>query len=180
MHACSLNSVMSSSLPPDGPEPTKLLFPWGSPGKNPGVACQGIEPAFPMPSALQVGSLPTKLPGKPCEQYSAGGKSFPGASRMKDLLVKAGDGDLIPGSGQFPGERNASHSSILVWEIPRTEKLGGLQSIQLQKIQTLLTDWTRAQQLREKVRVRILNLQLTKCVTLDKLFNFSEFPFVHL
>ena len=140
VHACSLNSVMSSSLPPDGPEPAKLLFPGGSAGKNPGVACQGIEPAFPMPSALQVDSLPTKLPGKPCEHYSAGGKSFPGASGMKDLLVKAGDGDLIPRSGQFPGERNASHSSILVWEIPRTEKLGGLQSIQLQKIQTLLTD----------------------------------------
>ena len=77
MCACSVNSVMSSSLPPHGPEPAKLLFPWDSPGKNTGVACQGIESAFPMSSALQVDSLPAKLPGKPCKRYSTGEKELP-------------------------------------------------------------------------------------------------------
>ena len=28
----------------------------------------------------------------------------------------------------------ASHSSILAWEIPRTEELGGLQSMELQRV----------------------------------------------
>ena len=34
----------------------------------------------------------------------------------------------------------ATHSSILAWEIPRTEEPGGLQSMALQKSQTQLTD----------------------------------------
>ena len=32
-------SVMSSSLPPHGLQPTRLLCPWNSPGKNIGVGC---------------------------------------------------------------------------------------------------------------------------------------------
>ena len=42
-------SVMSDSLRPHGLEPTRLLCPWNSPGKNTGVGCrfllQGIFPA---------------------------------------------------------------------------------------------------------------------------------------
>ena len=34
----------------------------------------------------------------------------------------------------------ATHSSILAWEIPWTEKPGGLQSMELQS-QTILNDW---------------------------------------
>ena len=34
----------------------------------------------------------------------------------------------------------ATHSNILVWEIPRTEEFGGLQSMGLQKGQTWLSD----------------------------------------
>ena len=41
----------------------------------------------------------------------------------------AGDVGSIPGSGRFPGEGMATHSSILTWEIPRTEKPGRLQSV---------------------------------------------------
>ena len=33
----------------------------------------------------------------------------------------------------------ATHSSILAWEIPRTEEPGGLQSMGLQRIQTWLS-----------------------------------------
>ena len=34
----------------------------------------------------------------------------------------------------------ATHSNVLAWEIPWTEELGGLQSMGLQKNQTLLSD----------------------------------------
>ena len=36
---CSVTSVVSSFLPPFGLQPTKLLCPWDSPGKNTGVGC---------------------------------------------------------------------------------------------------------------------------------------------
>ena len=44
---------------------------------------------------------------------------------------------LIPRSRRSPGERNEIHSSILAWEISRTEDPGGLQSTGSQK------SWTR-------------------------------------
>ena len=37
-------------------------------------------------------------------------------------------------------EEMATHSSILAWEMPRTEMLGGLQSMGSQKSWTQLTD----------------------------------------
>ena len=46
---------------------------------------------------------------------------FPGDSVAKSLPDNAGDeGDAgsIPGSGRSPGEGNATHSSVLTWEIP--------------------------------------------------------------
>ena len=36
--------------------------------------------------------------------------------------------------GKIPVEEMATHSSILVWEIPWTEKPGGLQSMGLQRV----------------------------------------------
>ena len=54
------------------------------------------------------------------------------AQSMKNLPVNAGDArdaDSIPGSGRFPENRMAIHSSILAWEIPRTGESGGLQSM---------------------------------------------------
>ena len=37
------HSVMSSSLPPHGWYPTRLLCPWDSPGKNSGVGCHAFS-----------------------------------------------------------------------------------------------------------------------------------------
>ena len=54
---------------------------------------------------------------------------------IKNPLANAGnikDPGLIPGSGRFPEDGMATHSSILAWKIPRTEELGGPQSIGLQ------------------------------------------------
>ena len=46
----------------------------------------------------------------------------------------AGDMGLIPGWGRSMEEAMAAHSSILAWEIPRTEEPGGLQSMGLQRV----------------------------------------------
>ena len=61
---------------------------------------------------------------------------FPGGSDGKASVYNVGDPSSIPGSGRFPGERNATHSSALAWRIPWTEELGRLQSIGVTKSQT--------------------------------------------
>ena len=51
---------------------------------------------------------------------------FPGGAVVKKPPANAGDtGDagLIPGLGRSPGEKVATHSSILAWKIPWTEAL---------------------------------------------------------
>jgi len=59
---------------------------------------------------------------------------FPGGSDGKESACDAGDLDLIPCLGRFPEKGMATHSSILVWRIPWTEELGGLQSMGLQRV----------------------------------------------
>ena len=62
MHVCVLSHlVLSDSVQPYGLWPARLLWPWGSPGKNSGVGCHallqgdlpdpGTELMFPMPPA---------------------------------------------------------------------------------------------------------------------------------
>ena len=65
-------SVVSDSLRPHGPEPSKLLCPWNSPGKNTGVdshsLLQGIflDPGIKAkPPTLQADSLLSEPQGKP-------------------------------------------------------------------------------------------------------------------
>ena len=57
----------------------------------------------------------------------------------KESACNVGDTRSIPGSGRSPGEGNATHLSILAWEIPRTEESGGLQSMALQVRHDLAT-----------------------------------------
>jgi len=52
----------------------------------------------------------------------------------KESACNAGDPGLIPRSGRSPGEGMTTHSSILAWRIPWTEKPGGLQSMELQRV----------------------------------------------
>ena len=52
---------------------------------------------------------------------------FPCGSEVKNPPANAGD------TGSIPGEGNATHSSILTWEIPWIEP-GGLQSTESQKV----------------------------------------------
>ena len=53
---------------------------------------------------------------------------FLGGSDGKKPACNAGDPSSIPRLGRSPGEGMATHSSILAWRIPQTEKPGGLQS----------------------------------------------------
>ena len=59
--------------------------------------------------------------------YGVGG--FPGGSVVKNLPAGAGDAGSIPGLGRPPGGGMATHSSVLAWRIPWTEKPGRLQSM---------------------------------------------------
>ena len=58
---------------------------------------------------------------------------------VKNLPANAGDTrDMgsIPGSGRSPGVGNGTHSSILVWTIPWTEKPGKLQLMGSQSVES--------------------------------------------
>ena len=48
---------------------------------------------------------------------------------MQEIIRNAG---LIPGLGRFPNDTMATHSIILAWRIPWTDKRGWLCSIGLQ------------------------------------------------
>ena len=72
---CSVALVISNSSQLYGLQPTRLLCPWDSPGKNVGVGChallqgvfltQGSNMHLSMSPALQASSLLTEPPGKP-------------------------------------------------------------------------------------------------------------------
>ena len=62
---------------------------------------------------------------------------FPGLSglkKKKNPSANAEDTGSIPESGRSSGERMATHSSILVWEIRGTEEPGRLQSLGSQRV----------------------------------------------
>jgi len=61
-------------------------------------------------------------------------KSFPGNSEGKESAYNVGDPGSILGLGKSPGEKMATHSSILSWRIPWTEEPGKLQSIGSQRV----------------------------------------------
>ena len=53
---------------------------------------------------------------------------------VKESACNVGDASLIPGWEGTLEEEMAVHSSILAWEIPRTEEPGGLQSMGSQRV----------------------------------------------
>ena len=75
-------SIRPDSLQPQGLQPTRVLCPWDSPGKNTGVGChallqgifltQGLNPRLLSLLHWQAGSLPLASPGEPpCLMYLA-------------------------------------------------------------------------------------------------------------
>ena len=65
---------------------------------------------------------------------------------VKNPPANAGDVGLIPGSVRSPREEMEIHSSVLAWEIPRTEEPGRVHSRGLQRVIHKLA--TKQQQLR--------------------------------
>ena len=70
--------------------------------------------------------------------YNVSYTGFSGGRVIKNLPASAGEaGDSlssVPESGRSPGGGNATHSSILAWEIQWTEEPGELQSMGSQSI----------------------------------------------
>ena len=58
---------------------------------------------------------------------------FPDGSDGKESACNAGDPGPITGSGSTLEKGMATHSSILAWRSPWTEKPGGIQSMGLQR-----------------------------------------------
>ena len=57
-----------------------------------------------------------------------------GGSEVKASARNAGDPGSIPGSGRSLEKEMATHSSILVWEIPWIQEPGGLQPMGSQRL----------------------------------------------
>ena len=55
--------------------------------------------------------------------------SFTGGSDGKDSACSVGDLDSIPGLRRCPGERDATHSSILAWRSSCTIQSRGSQRV---------------------------------------------------
>ena len=107
-------SVVSNSLPPDGMQPTRLLCPRDSPGRNIRVGChallKGIFPTWTHVSWVSciADRLLTELPAKPCLLWDVA---------QKEKEIKLGQKAMAP------------HSSAPAWKIPWTEEPGRLQSM---------------------------------------------------
>ena len=61
---------------------------------------------------------------------------YPGGADGKESACSVGDPGSILGQEDPLEKEMATHSRILAWKIPWTEKPGGLQSTGLQKSQT--------------------------------------------
>ena len=142
-------SVMSDSLQPHG-----LCGPWNSPGQDTGAGgpdslLQGIFPTQGSNPGL-LHSLPAESPWR--HLYFAWVSlswllflpmtpwGFPGGSVVRiHLPIQETWIQFLDQEDSLKKEM-ATHSCILAWEIPWTEELGGLKSMESQKDQTQLTD----------------------------------------
>ena len=73
------------------------------------------------------------LPSISSRTFAQVPRGFPGGSEVKASACNAGDLGSIPELEDPLEKEMATHSSILAWEIPRTEEPGGLQSTTWQK-----------------------------------------------
>ena len=97
---CVSRSVVSDSLRPHGLQPTRLLSPWDSPGKNTGVDCHSTYIVWVSPVTQMVKNLPA----------------------MKKTQVQSL-------GWEDPLEKGMVNSNTLAWRIPWTEETDGLQSM---------------------------------------------------
>ena len=127
---------MADSVRPHRWQPTRLPHPWDSPGKNTGVGCHFLLQCMKVKSESEVAqSCPTlrdPMDGSPP------GSSVHGIfqARVLEWGAIVVNGDSTPGSGRFPGDGMAVHSSILASRTPWTEEPGHLQFLGSQSDRT--------------------------------------------
>ena len=128
---------MSDSVRPHGLQPTRLLHPWDSPGKNTGAGCHFLLQCVKVKSEIEV--LQSCLTCSNPRDCSLPGSSihgiFPGKSTgvgchcllhhmvlvVKNPPAKAGDirdTGMIPGSERYPGEGNGNPLQYACLENP--------------------------------------------------------------
>ena len=95
-------------------------------------------------SSLEQNTFASQLPKfsyeKNISSFAYETLGFLGGSVIKNLPANAGDVRSIPGLGRSLEEEIATHSSILAWEFPWTEKPGEWWSMGQLEIQTQLWD----------------------------------------
>ena len=90
LHYCCVASVVSDSVRPHGLQPTRLLRPWDSPGKNTGVGCHFFlqcmkvesESEVPQSCLTLIDSMDCSLPGSSIHGIFQAGVLEWGANRM--------------------------------------------------------------------------------------------------
>ena len=77
---CFSHAAITDSLRPHGLQPSRLLCPWNSPGKNTGVGSHSLLPGIfltqgwePRSPAFKADSLPSEPAGKPLFPVNANG-----------------------------------------------------------------------------------------------------------
>ena len=125
---------------PHRQQPTRLLCPWDSPGKNTGVGCHFLLQCMKVKSQSEVAQLcPTlsdpmdcSLPGSFIHGIFPGKSTgvgchcllqvvlFPDSSVDKESTCNVEDQSSIPGLGRSPGEGKGNPLSILAERIPWT------------------------------------------------------------
>ena len=118
---------MSDSVRPHGLQPTRLLHPWDSPGKNTGAGCHFLLQCVKVKSEIEVlqscltcsNPMDCSLPGSSIHGIFPGKSTGVGCHCLLHhmvLVVKnppANAGDIrdmgmIPGSERYPGEGNGN------------------------------------------------------------------------
>ena len=156
MHAC-LVTQSCLTLRPYGPQPARLLCPWGSLGKNTGVGChallQGIFPMSPVSPTLSGRSFTTEPLGKLCFhlkpilKMSAELYSFKSSRKSISLSFPAFGGHL----------HSSVHRSLLCLESRQHQAKSSsrcplwfsLSSLSLPYLRTLMINYTGLRQIRQ-------------------------------
>ena len=129
---------MPDSLQPHGLEPARLLCPWNSTGKIPGVGChfllQGIFPT--QGSCIARQSLPPEPPGNPT---AAAAKLHQSCPTLCDPIDGSPTGSSVPRSLQARTLEWVAISFSNAWKWKVKVK-------SLSRVQLLATPWTVAYQ----------------------------------
>ena len=143
-----------------------------------------VFPTHPSPVRSKVLSAHVSKINCPFKSCSCQVNGIPRWLSGKESPASAGDTGSIPGSRRSPGEGNATHSSILAWEIPWTEEPGGLQSVGSQRIRhDLVTEHALSAQAIKWTMENGLQTSQTVCTdtwaaftTLPAFYNHSTLP----